>query len=77
MKIGYIIGVLIFFLGLGLLIWGTSGGEELTLLGLPVHSRVAKGLGIISIILSIILSIIALLAAYGGSVLPRHDRHRP
>lgn len=66
MRIPYIIAAVIFALGLGLLIFGTVGTEEVTLLGLTIHPRLAKGVGIITLI----FSAIALLAAFGHSQPP-------
>jgi hypothetical protein len=45
MKVSYVIAVLIFALGLGLLIWGTASTDEVTLLGVTFHPRLAKGVG--------------------------------
>jgi hypothetical protein len=64
MKVSYVIPVLLFALGIGLLIFGTSGSEEVTLLGLTFHPRIAKGAGIIVMI----FSVITLLVAYGSSL---------
>ena len=64
MKASYVIGGLAFLLGVGLLIMGTSGEEEITALGLTAHARVVKGLGIIAVI----FSIITFLVAYGSSI---------
>jgi hypothetical protein len=71
MKVSYLIALLIFVLGIGLLILGTSQGEEVALLGLTFHPRIAKGLGIIAMI----FSAIALLVAYGSSLPSNQASH--
>jgi hypothetical protein len=72
MKVSYVIAALIFALGIGLLIFGTSQSEEVALLGLTFHPRIAKGMGIIAMI----FSIIALLVAYGSSLPPSQTGRR-
>jgi hypothetical protein len=72
MKVSYVIPVLLFALGIGLLIFGTSGSEEVTLLGLTFHPRIAKGAGIIVMI----FSVITLLVAYGSSLPPKQAGRR-
>lgn len=68
MRIPYIIALVIFALGVGLLIFGTTGTDEVTLLGLTFHPRIAKGVGIITMI----FSAIAFLAAFGRAQAPTH-----
>ena len=63
MKVAYLITALVFALGIGLVVFGTSGSEEVTLFGLTFHPRIGKGLGIIVLILSIVV----FLAAWGSS----------
>jgi hypothetical protein len=72
MKVSYVIPVLLFALGIGLLIFGTSGSEEVTLLGLTFHPRIAKGAGIIVMI----FRVITLLVAYGSSLPPKQAGRR-
>jgi uncharacterized membrane protein YedE/YeeE len=71
MKVSYVIAALIFALGIGLLMVGTSGSEEVTLLGLKVSRHIARGMGIIAMI----FSAIAVLVAYGSS-LPSNPAER-
>lgn len=72
MKVSYLIAVLVFALGIGLLIFGTSWSEEVTLLGLTFHPRIAKGLGVVAMI----FSIIAFLVAWGSSQPSSHTGRR-
>jgi len=72
MKVSYVIAALIFVLGIGLLIFGTSGSEEVALLGLSFHPRIAKGMGVIAMI----FSIITFLAAWGSSLPHSQDDRR-
>jgi hypothetical protein len=64
MKIAYGIATLFLLLGVWLLTAGVTDNEHVTLLGITLYSRVARGVGIISLI----LGIVAFLAAYGGSL---------
>ncbi|HJY80441.1 MAG TPA: hypothetical protein VKK81_05090 [Candidatus Binatia bacterium] len=66
MKVSYVIPIVLFALGIGLLIFGTAQSEQVVLLGLAFHPRIAKGLGIIVMI----FSVITLLVAYGTSLPP-------
>jgi hypothetical protein len=52
----------VFTLGLVLVVSGTGSGEEVKLFGLALHSRIIKGLGVITMI----FSVITFLAVYGG-----------
>jgi hypothetical protein len=66
-KILYVIALAVFVLGLGLLIISAAYGEEVTLLGVTFHSRIAKGVGIICTIMGLMTA----LAAYGSAPPPR------
>jgi hypothetical protein len=68
MKVSYIIAIIIFAVGLGLLVFGTTGTQDVTLFGMTFHPRIAKGVGIITMI----FSTIAFLAAFGSSHAPTH-----
>jgi len=72
MKWSYIVALLVSLTGIILLVFGVSDSEHVSVLGISLHARVAKGMGIVSMI----LGIIAFLVAYGGS-LPsnRAERH--
>jgi uncharacterized membrane-anchored protein YitT (DUF2179 family) len=72
MKVAYLIAALVFALGLGLLIWGASSTAEVTFLGLTFHPRIAKGVGVITMI----FSVITFLAAFGGSEPSSHVERR-
>jgi hypothetical protein len=67
-----VIPVLLFAVGIGLLIFGTLQSQEVALLGLTFHPRIAKGLGIIVMI----FSVITLLVAYGSSLPPSQAGRR-
>jgi hypothetical protein len=71
MKIPYLMTAFAFALGLGLLIWGTSSNHEVTLLGVTFHPRLAKGVGL----LTALLSVITFLAVFGNS-LPQTEAER-
>lgn len=72
MKSVYVIPALIGASGLGLLVLGTSGGADTSVLGFPLSSLVVRGLGLIVII----FSVVAFLAAYGSTLPPlRTERH--
>jgi len=71
-KVAYGIAALIFALGIGLLMVGTAGSEEVTLLGLRVSRHIARGMGIIAVI----FSAIAVLVAYGSSLPPGQPGRR-
>jgi len=60
MKVEYLIPPLVFALGLGLIIFGVSSNTEMTLLGLTLHPRIAKGLGIIITLFSVITILVTL-----------------
>jgi len=64
MKVAYLVALVIFALGIGLLIAGNSQGEKVTLLGLTMSAHIVKGTGIIVMI----FSVIALLVAFGSSL---------
>jgi hypothetical protein len=72
MKIAYGIAGLILLLGVWLLSIGVVDREHITLLGMTLHSRVVKGVGIISLL----LGLIAVLAAYGSSLPARPGGRR-
>ena len=62
MKLMYFVALGVFMFGLTLLIYSTASGGEVNLLGLTVHSRITKGIGVITMIFSAITA----LAAFGG-----------
>ena len=62
MKLMYFVALGVFMFGLALLLYSTASGGEVNLLGLPVHSRITKGIGVITMIFSVIM----FLAVYGG-----------
>ena len=66
MKLMYVVELGVFVLGLALLIYSTTSGEEVHLFGLLVHSRILRGLGVITVI----FSAITFLAAFGGMGAP-------
>ena len=72
MKVSYVISLLLFAFGIGLLIFGTSQSKEMALLGLTFHPRSAKGAGIIVMI----FSVVAFLVTWGSSLPPRHADRR-
>jgi H+/Cl- antiporter ClcA len=73
MKSAYGIAGLLLLLGLWLLSIGVADREQGTLLSMTLHSRVSKGVGIISLL----LGLIAVLAAYGSSLPARSGGRRP
>lgn len=72
MKLSYIVAILISLLGIVLLVSGVSDSEHVSVWGMSIHTRVAKGVGIVSII----LGIIAFMVAYGGSLPTSHVERR-
>jgi hypothetical protein len=72
MKMAYGIAGLLLLLGVWLLSIGVADREHVTLLGVALHSRVIKGVGIISLL----LGLIAALAAYGSSLPARSGGRR-
>jgi hypothetical protein len=72
MKIPYVIAIVIFAIGLGLLVFGTTGTQDVTLFGITFHPRIAKGVGIITMI----FSTIAFLAAFGNAQAPTHAERK-
>ena len=72
MKIGIVIAVLIAMIGIYLISLSVSGGESVSLLGLALHPSVARGIGIVSLILSLVASLVA----YGSSLPPSHVEQR-
>jgi hypothetical protein len=73
MKLSFLIAALAFALGIGLLIFGASGGADITFIGVTFNPRIAKGAGIVVMI----FSVISLLVAYGSSLPPGPaDRRR-
>lgn len=71
-KALYLIAVVVFALGLGLLIFGTLGSTEVAFFGVILYPHLAKGVGIIAMIFSVIM----VLAVFGSSQPPRHVRDR-
>ena len=63
MKLMYVVALSVFILGLALLTYSTASGEEVNIFGLIMHSRILRGLGIITVI----FSAITFLAAFGGT----------
>jgi hypothetical protein len=72
MRLSYVIPAVIFVLGLGLLIFGTSSTTDMTLFGLTFHPRIGKGLGIIVMI----FSAITFLALFGNAQPPSEVERR-
>jgi hypothetical protein len=73
MKIGFIIAAVIAVIGVYLITLSVSDSEHVSLLGLTLHPSVARGVGLISFI----LSLVAGLAAYGSLLPPsRVERRR-
>ncbi|MGH7964488.1 MAG: hypothetical protein ACRERD_22195 [Candidatus Binatia bacterium] len=64
-KALYFMAAMAFALGLGLLLFGMSGSAEVTLFGMTLHPRPAKGVGIIAMIFSAIMFV----AVFGSSQL--------
>jgi len=64
MKVSYVVALLIFALGIGLLIAGNTKSEEMVLLGVTMSAHIVKGSGIIAMI----FSVITLLVAFGSSL---------
>ena len=62
MTLVYGVALAALALGLTLLFYSAGGGDEVNLLGLIVHSRILRGLGVIAMI----FSVITFLAAFGG-----------
>ncbi|NOT56330.1 MAG: hypothetical protein HOP18_17165 [Deltaproteobacteria bacterium] len=62
MKSMYFVALGVFTFGLVLLIYSVANEGEMNLLGLVLHSRITKGLGVITMI----FSVITFLAVYGG-----------
>ena len=69
----YVIPLLIFALGLGLIMYSTSGGTSISIFGFDVVIQVVRGVGLIAII----ASAIAFLAAYGSTIPPRQHGTSP
>ncbi len=72
MKLSFLIAVLTFALGIGLLIFGAAHSAEVTLVGMAFHPRIAKGAGIIVMI----FSVISFLVAWGSSLPPNRAERR-
>jgi hypothetical protein len=60
----YLILFFIFALGLSLLVFGTAKDTETTLLGLTIHARVARGIGLITVLVGIVTALVM----YGDSL---------
>jgi hypothetical protein len=72
MKIGFIIAAVIAVIGVYLITLSVSDSEHVLLLGLTLHPRVARGIGIVGLI----LSLVAGLVAYGSSLPASHVERR-
>jgi hypothetical protein len=72
MKISYLLTAAAFALGLGLLSWGTASHDEVTLLGVTFHPRLAKSVGLVTML----LGAIAFLAVFGNSLPPTEAERR-
>jgi hypothetical protein len=66
MKSMYGVALSVFVLGLALLTSSTASEEEVHIFGLIIHSRILRGLGVITVI----FSAITFLAAFGGMGAP-------
>jgi len=66
MKLSYLLATLIFAVGLGALIFGVTGSEEVSLFGAHIHPRIGKGIGI----MAMIASVIVFLTAFGSDSSP-------
>lgn len=67
MKASYLGALVISLFGFYLLFFGVSDGEHVSLLGILLHSRVVKGIGLISLL----VGTIAFMVAYGSPLPPR------
>jgi hypothetical protein len=66
MKLMHVVALSGFLLGLAFLTYSAASGEEVNIVGLTVHSRILRGLGVIAMI----FSAITFLAAFGGMGAP-------
>lgn len=66
MKTGLIAAFVVALIGAYFLILGTTDSESVSLLGFAFHPSVARGVGIVGIILSLVIG----LGAYGSSLPP-------
>lgn len=62
MKPMYVVALGVFLCGLALLSYSAVNEGEMNILGLTVHTRITRGIGVISMI----FSVITFLAVYGG-----------
>lgn len=69
----YVIPLVLFALGFGLVMYSTSGGASLSIFGFDVVIQVVRGVGIIAII----SGAIAFLVAYGNTIPPKQNRTSP
>ena len=67
MKASYLGALIVSLFGFYLLFFGVSDSEYVSLLGILLHSRVVKGIGLISLL----IGTIAFMVAYGSSLPPR------
>ena len=73
MKLMYVVALSVFVLGIALLTYSTTSGEEVNIFGLVMRSQILRGLGIITVI----FSAITFLAAFGGmGALPPREKPR-
>jgi hypothetical protein len=72
MKIGFIIAAVIAVIGIYLITLSVSDSEHVSLLGLTMHPSVARGVDIVSLL----LSLVSFLVAYGSSLPPSHVERR-
>jgi hypothetical protein len=73
MRRRYVIPLLLFALGLGLVMYSTSGGASISIFGFNVVIQVVRGVGIIAII----SSAIAFLVTYGNTIPPKQHHTSP
>ena len=69
----YVMPLVLFALGLGLVMYSTAGGSSISIFGFDVVIQVVRGVGLIAII----ASAIAFLAAYGSTIPPRQRGTSP
>lgn len=72
MKIKYLIPLLVFALGLGLIVVGTLSSTEITLFGVTFHPSIANALGIFTIL----FGVSTLLGMLDGSQPPGYTGRR-
>lgn len=74
MKAGVIVAVLVAAIGTYFIMLGTANSEFVSLFGLSFHPSVARGIGIVSLVVSLVVGLVAYGSSLPESTVERRQR---